>query len=85
MQRHKSVEKRDRTSKKANLINRMGRSRIKTAEKKVLDAKDKENANKALNSAVSILDKSVKSGLIHRNKAANKKSTLYKVVNKLEK
>jgi len=85
MQRHKSVEKRNRTSQKANIVNRMGRSRIKTAVKKVLSAKDKDNANEALNSAVSVLDKSVKSGLIHRNKAANKKSSLYKFVNQLEK
>ncbi len=85
MQRHKSVEKRARTSKKANLVNRMGRSRIKTAIKDVLSAKDKKTAEEALNSAVSVLDKSVKSGLIHRNNAANKKSKLCQVVNKLEK
>lgn len=85
MQRHKSVEKRNRTSQNANIVNRMGRSRIKTEIKKVLNAKDKENANKALKSAVSVLDKSVKSGLIHRNKAANKKSTLHRFVNQFEK
>jgi small subunit ribosomal protein S20 len=85
MQRHKSVEKRARTSEKANGINRAGRSRITTAVKTVLNAKDKKSASEALNEAVSILDKSVKSGLIHKNKAANKKSSLYKTVNKLEK
>ena len=78
MQRHKSVEKRALTSKKSNLINRMGKSQIKTAVNKVLDLKDKENAIKALNEAVSTLDKSVKSGLIHKNKAANLKSKLAK-------
>ena len=83
MQRHKSVEKRVRTSKKANMVNRMGRSRIKTAIKKVLDAKDKGTAQEALNDAVSVLDKSVKSGLIHQNKAANNKSKLYNAVNKI--
>lgn len=85
MQRHKSVEKRARTSKKANLVNRMGRSRIKTAIKDVVNAKDKKTAEEALSSAVSILDKSVKNGLIHRNNAANKKSKLYHIVNKIEK
>ena len=85
MQRHKSVEKRALTSKKANLINRMGKSKIKTAVNKVLDSKDKENAIQALNDAVSTLDKSVKIGLIHKNKAANKKSKLYSAINKLEK
>jgi small subunit ribosomal protein S20 len=85
MQRHKSVEKRARTSKKANLVNRMGRSRIKTAVKNVLSAKDKNSAEEALKSAVSIIDKSVKSGLIHKNNASNKKSKLHQTVNKIEK
>lgn len=85
MQRHKSVEKRARTSKKANIVNRMGRSQIKTAVKHVLESKDKESAQQALNNAVSVLDKSAQSGLIHQNKAANQKSKLYRVVNALQK
>ncbi len=85
MQRHKSVEKRVRTSKKANQVNRMNRSRIKTAIRSVLGAKDKESASDALKSAVSVLDKSVKTGLIHENKASNQKSRLTKIVNKIEK
>lgn len=84
MQRHKSVEKRDRQSKKTNIINRAGRSRIKTAAKKVLAAKDSTEATEALKNAFSILDKSVKSGLIHKNKAANRKSSLAKAVNKIK-
>lgn len=85
MQRHKSVEKRVRTSKKANLKNRMNRSRMKTAVRKVVEAKDQESAGTALKNAVSILDKSVKIGLIHQNKASNQKSRLCKLVNKFEK
>jgi len=83
MQRHKSVEKRDRNSKKANQVNRAGRSKIKTAAKKVLTAKEPAVAQDALKTAFSALDKSVKSGLIHKNKAANHKSKLSKAVNKL--
>lgn len=83
MQRHKSVEKRDRTSKKANKTNRAGRSKIATAAKKVLGAKEPAIAQEALKSAASILDKSVKTGLIHKNKAANQKSKLAKAANKL--
>jgi small subunit ribosomal protein S20 len=83
MQRHKSVEKRDRTSKKANQVNRAGRSKIVTSAKKVLGAKDPAAAQEALKKAVSVLDKSVKTGLIHKNKAANQKSKLSKAVNKL--
>lgn len=83
MQRHKSVEKRARQSKAANLVNRSGRSRIKSAIKTVLESKDKASAKDAYNEAASILDKSVKTGLIHQNKAANKKSSLAKFINKL--
>ncbi|MFP4679578.1 MAG: 30S ribosomal protein S20 [Chitinispirillaceae bacterium] len=85
MQRHKSVEKRVRTSKKANLKNRMNRSRLKTAVRNVVEAKDQDNAGTALKNAVSILDKSVKIGLIHKNKASNQKARLSKLVNKIEK
>ncbi|MCL2183513.1 MAG: 30S ribosomal protein S20 [Chitinispirillia bacterium] len=84
MQRHKSVEKRVRTSKKANATNRANRSRVKTAVRGVVEAKDKESADAALKKAVSVLDKSVKTGLIHKNKAANQKSRLNKLVNKIE-
>jgi len=84
MQRHKSVEKRARTSKKANVTNRANRSRVKTAVRGVVDAKDKDSADAALKKAVSVLDKSVKIGLIHKNKAANQKSRLSKLVNKIE-
>lgn len=85
MQRHKSVEKRVRTSKKANVTNRAGKSRVKTAVRHVVEAKDKESAEGALRAAVSVLDKSVKTGLIHKNKASNQKSRLNKLVNKIEK
>ena len=83
MQRHKSVEKRDRQSKKANIINRAGKSRISTASKKVLAAKDPAAAQDALKEAYSVLEKSVKSGLIHKKKAANRKSSLSKAAGKL--
>lgn len=83
MQRHKSVEKRDLTSKKANLANRAGRSKINTAAKKVMTAQEPVVAGEALKKAFSVLDKSVKTGLIHKNKAANQKSKLAKIVNKV--
>ena len=83
MQRHKSVEKRVRSSKRANLTNRQGRSRITTATKKVLETSDPATAQEALRNAISVIDKSVKSGLIHKNKAANRKSKLSRAVNKL--
>lgn len=85
MQRHKSVEKRVRTSKKANIRNKAGRSRIKTATKNVIGATSTDDAQTALKKAASVLDKSVKIGLIHKNKAANQKSRLSKLANKIAK
>ncbi len=85
MQRHKSVEKRVRTSKKANLVNRANRSRIRSTVRKVTEATDKESADNALKEAISVLDKNVKFGTIHKNKAANQKSRLAKLVNKIDK
>jgi small subunit ribosomal protein S20 len=85
MQRHKSVEKRVRTSREANATNRANKSRVKTAVRRVAEAKDRDGAVGALRAAVSVLDKSVKIGLIHKNKASNQKSRLNKLVNKIEK
>jgi len=85
MQRHKSVEKRVRTSKKANVTNRANKSRIKTAIRRVVEADTPEAAQGALKAAVSVLDKSVKTGLIHKNKASNQKSRLNILVNKIGK
>ncbi|MCX7725963.1 MAG: 30S ribosomal protein S20 [Chitinispirillaceae bacterium] len=83
MQRHKSVEKRNRQNKKLRLINRERRSRLATATKKVLMAKDPNKAIEQLKEAFSVIDKCVKSGLIHKNKAANRKSKLSKKINEL--
>ncbi|MBN2036801.1 MAG: 30S ribosomal protein S20 [Chitinispirillaceae bacterium] len=83
MQRHKSAEKATRQSKKMNAINRMQRSRMATAIKIVLGKKEKNDAEEALKTAYSILDKGVKNRLIKANNAANKKARLSKYVNQL--
>ena len=85
MQRHKSAEKAARKSKKANTINRALMSRMKTAVRNVLEAKDIDTAKKELTKAYSILDKSSKVKLIHANNAANKKARLSKYINSLAK
>jgi small subunit ribosomal protein S20 len=85
MPQHKSAEKQIRISKKANLRNRAGKSKLKTVIRGVIDSKDKKTAQAALKEAVSLIDKSVGSGLIHKNNASNKKSRLYTYVNKLAK
>jgi small subunit ribosomal protein S20 len=85
MQRHKSAEKEARKNIKHNAANREARSRLKTAVRNVLESKDSAKASDTLKTAYSIIDKSVKTGLIHANKAANNKSRLTKFVGKIAK
>ncbi|MBD3421664.1 MAG: 30S ribosomal protein S20 [Chitinivibrionales bacterium] len=83
MPQHKSCEKRIRQSKKENLRNKMARSRMRTALKKVYSLNKKDEATQAMKEAVSVLDKNVKFRVIHKNNAANKKSRLVHYVTKL--
>jgi len=80
---HKSVEKRLRKSKVERLQNRIFKTRIKTATKKVLTATDKESALKAVREAASILDRAAQKRAIHRNLASRRKSKLMKKVNRI--
>lgn len=75
--------KRVRQSNKANLVNKSYKSKISTAVKKVLIEKKKDLAEEKLNEAVKLIDKVASKGIIHKNKAANKKSSLYKHINSL--
>ena len=73
---HKSVKKRLRQSKKANIQNRSIKSEIKTFVKKVeasLDEKD-------LKETISLLDKAARKRVVHKNQAARIKSRLTKLV-----
>ncbi|MBK6876117.1 MAG: 30S ribosomal protein S20 [Ignavibacteria bacterium] len=56
---------------------------LKGSEKRVLAKKDKVEAETELKKTVALLDRAAAKGIIHRNKAANKKSKLTKKVNKL--
>ena len=76
--------KRVRQSRKANLKNRAYKSKINTSIKKVLDSSKKEDALNNLKEAVKIIDKVASKGIIHKNKASNKKSSLYKHTNSLK-
>ena len=76
MPHHKSSKKRVLTAAKSALKNQQVKSRIKTASKKVRLAVSVETAVANLSKAYSELDKAVKFGVIHANKAANQKSKL---------
>ena len=86
MANHKSAEKRVRQTEKRNQINRSNRSRVRTQIKKLrsaLTSGDKTQSGELLAPTVSVIDKMVNKGLLHRNTAARYKSRLTKHVNEL--
>ena len=83
MPQHKSSIKRVRQDIKRRIHNRALRSRMRTLIKNVLKSTEKESAEKNLKDAVSYLDRMAVKGILHKNNAANKKSTLVKFVNNL--
>ncbi len=83
MAQHKSAIKRIRSTERRKVRNTAEESKMKTLVKKVRGEKDKAKAEVALKEAVSVLDKLAGKRKIHPNKAANQKSKLTKLVNKL--
>jgi small subunit ribosomal protein S20 len=86
MANHQSAEKRVRQNVKRNEINRSNRSKLRTQIKKLrsaLSASDKNQSVELLNPTVSLIDKAVNKGLIHKNTAARYKSRLTKHVSEL--
>jgi small subunit ribosomal protein S20 len=75
-----SAEKRMRQERKRTAHNRAQRSRMKTAIKKVGGAGTRAEAEDALKEVSAMLDRFATRNLIHRNKAARKKSQLAKQV-----
>ncbi|MBE2186007.1 MAG: 30S ribosomal protein S20 [Rhodothermales bacterium] len=76
MPQHKSAEKRVRQTEKRRTRNRLHRSRMRTLLKKLVATTDKAEATDLLNTAKAYLDRLAAKGIIHKNKAANTKSTL---------
>lgn len=75
----KSAKKRVKVIEKKTLINQHHRTMLKTAIKKfdaAVENGDKENAKVLFNDAVKKLDRGVSKGILHKNKAARKKSQL---------
>lgn len=83
MAHHQSAIKRIRQSKKRNLYNRQFKKLIKEATKAVRSATDLATAEAKLRDAAKILDRSAAKGIIHKNTAANRKSSLALFVNKI--
>lgn len=83
MANHKSSLKRIRQDKKKNLHNRYYAKTMRNAVRKLRAMTDKEEAVKMYPSVQKILDKLAKTNLIHKNKAANIKSSLSQHINSL--
>ena len=83
MANHKSAEKRVRQNAKRKEINRNNRSKLRTSIKKLRTAvagNDKSASVQLLNPTVSLIDKAVNKGILHKNTAARYKSRLTKHV-----
>jgi small subunit ribosomal protein S20 len=76
----KSQIKRNRTNEKARERNKAVKSSLKTAVRKFRDAADAGAADAAVlaKEAARELDKAVSKGVIHKNQAANRKSSIAK-------
>lgn len=84
MAQHKSAEKRARISRRRALRNRDWKSRMRTAIKRVRSTTEKEKAAVELRKTVKLLDQLAAKGIIHKNNAANNKSSLTRFVNKMK-
>jgi len=71
-----TVLKRVKQSIKANIRNKNYKSALKTTIKKTMNESNKEKATKLADEAFSTIDKAASKGVIHKNKAANKKSKI---------
>ena len=86
MPNHKSAEKRDRQNARRNAANTANRTRLRTQMKKLraaLDAGSIHDSRALLSETVSLIDKSVQKGILHRNTAARQKARLTMHINKL--
>lgn len=84
MAQHKSAEKRSRISSRRSVRNKEWKSRMRTAIKRIRSLTEKEKAVVELRKTVKMLDRLAAKGIIHKNMAANNKSSLTKLVDKLK-
>lgn len=84
MAQHLSAERQARKALRHRARNRAHLSKMRNAIKKVRSSKDKEKAAQELKLVVKLLDQLAAKGIIHRNNAANKKSSLMKHVASLK-
>ena len=87
MANHKSAEKRNRQAERRNEVNRRNRGALRTEIKRLRAAVEdgnREEAQSLLPKTVSVIDRSVQKGVLHKNAAARYKSRLTGSVTKLQ-
>ena len=83
MAQHLSAQRQARKAVKHRTRNRAYISKMKTAIKRVRASKAKEAGEAQLQKVVKLLDQLAAKGMIHKNNAANKKSSLRKFISSL--
>lgn len=83
MAHHLSAVKRIRQTQKRKQENHYYAKTVRTFVKRIRNAESKEEAEKLQPKVTSMIDKLVKRNQIHKNKAANLKSSLMRAVNQL--
>ncbi|MGI5879458.1 MAG: 30S ribosomal protein S20 [Syntrophomonadaceae bacterium] len=86
MAKSKTPAKRARIAEENRLRNKAQKTQMKNAIKRyeaALASNDTESAQANLVNAISLVDKSVSKGILHKNTAARKKSALTKKFNQI--
>ena len=83
MANHKSAQKRVRSDEKKRDRNRYQHKTTRNAVRKLRESEDVKEATEMLPKVSSMLDKLSKNNIIHKNKAANLKSSLASHISKL--
>ncbi len=83
MANHKSALKRIRQSEARRERNRYQLKTARTFVKRLKNTTDKKEAEELLKKVTSMLDRLAKKNIIHKNKAANDKSKLTRMVSSL--
>ena len=81
MANHKSALKRIRSDETKKSLNKLQHKTTRNAIKDLKQSSKKSEIKKKLPGVVSMIDKLAKNNIIHKNKAANLKSSLSKLLN----
>lgn len=84
MPQHKSAEKRMRQNEERRKRNQSRKSQVRTKIKELKSTDDADAARELLNDVKGDLDRLAAKGIIHKNRAANKKGKLEKWVDSLD-